>query len=60
MTQKDSDQIFSNLDEILITSDNFYNDLTNNYNPATGTGISETFIKHVRFALKIAYLVLKI
>lgn len=47
LSQKDSDQIFSNLDEIVIASDNFCNDLINNGDPTSGKGIGETFIHHV-------------
>lgn len=48
LTDKDRNQIFSNLDEILIVNDNFFQDLQRSCDMNTGQGIGETFLKHVR------------
>lgn len=47
LNENDRNQIFSNLDEILIANDNFFTDLKLNCDVLTGKGIGETFIKHV-------------
>lgn len=49
LSENDRNQIFSNLDEILIANDNFYQDLTTKCNLETGQGIGETFLKHVKY-----------
>ena len=47
LNENDRNQIFSNIDEILIANDNFFTDLLTNCDPDSGKGIGEIFIKHV-------------
>ena len=56
LTDNDRNQIFSNLDEILIANDNFFQDLQRCCDINTGQGIGEIFLKHVR---KVLALVIK-
>ena len=46
LNENDRNQIFSNLDDILITNDNFYQDLMSNYS-RSGSGIGQAFLNHV-------------
>lgn len=48
LSENERNQIFSNLDEILIANDNFLQNLLVDCNLQSGIGIGETFLKHVK------------
>lgn len=49
LTNNDRQQIFSNIEEIMISNDNLLQDLLAHCNNETGEGIGKIFLKHVAY-----------